>query len=239
MKAVISQPRYLPAVNYLQRLYFADTFVFLDNVQRQSRGLENRNKILLQGKEHWVTIPIASSSRAIIKDTKIAQGDWVARHKKLIKGAYARHPRYDELIVDKYYDRVENILENTDYNFADSLIHMIINACMILGFTPNIMRSSSIGSTNAAYGPDKLLAICKGICASAYVSGPNGREYGIIDAFAGSGIEVLFHEFSYPNYKQYGQSSFVSWLSFFDVIFNIGLEEVRKIIMQEPCLKEI
>jgi len=239
MKAVISQPRYLPAINYFQRLYFADIFVFLDNVQRQSRGWENRNKILLQGKERWITIPIASSSREIIKNAKVAQLDWLVGHKRIIKNAYAKHPYYDELIIDNYYAGVENILASTDCNFADVLIHMVVNACRIMDFKPNIMRSSSIGSTNTIDGPEKLLSICKGICASIYISGANGRDYGIIGAFAGSRIQVLFHEFDYPRYRQHGQTPFVPWLSFFDVIFNVGLEETKKIITQEPNLKRV
>ena len=60
--AVISQPRYLPALNYLQRLYFADIFVIFDVVQREVRGFENRNKLLLP-KPKWLTIPVSSSGR--------------------------------------------------------------------------------------------------------------------------------------------------------------------------------
>lgn len=66
-KLVISQPRYLPVISYLQRLYFADIFVFLDNVQRQPRGVENRNKIIVNGKEKWLSIPVKSSCLGGIK----------------------------------------------------------------------------------------------------------------------------------------------------------------------------
>jgi hypothetical protein len=58
MKIVISQPRYLPTLNYLIRLYFSDCFVLLDNVQRQARGYENRNKLLMPSAK-WLSISIS------------------------------------------------------------------------------------------------------------------------------------------------------------------------------------
>ena len=47
MKTVaISQPRYLPAINYLDRIVRADVFVLLDTCQHQPRAFEHRNRVL-------------------------------------------------------------------------------------------------------------------------------------------------------------------------------------------------
>ena len=91
MKVVISQPRYLPALNYLQRLKHADVFVFLDNVQIQTRGWENRNKILINGKEKWLTIPVSSSKREVVFKAKIAGKDWLWKHKETVKESLSRN----------------------------------------------------------------------------------------------------------------------------------------------------
>lgn len=238
MRVVISQPRYLPAVNYLQRLYFVDLFIFLDNVQRQSRGWENRNKILINGEEKWVTIPVASPSREIIENSKVDGAEWIESHKKIICNAYSQHPFYDSSLVDLYYDGVGKIIDGKDNNFPDVIIQLLMNVCKIFGFEPKTVCASSY-SLEHVKGPGKLAEICKKVEASTYVSGGNGREYGVIEAFDNSGVEVLFHEYTYPVYKQYKQDSFVSWLSFFDPLFNLGLEEVKKWVYEKPELSSV
>ena len=236
MKVIISQPRYLPAVNFLQRLHFADMFVFLDNVQRQARGWENRNKILITCKSKWLTIPIYSSSRELIVNSRISGKKWVKDHQNIIWNAYRRHPYYDGSIVELFYEGIEEVLERQDFRFAETLIHLVLNACQIFGFKPKFTRSSSYPLTNEITGPEKLVKICKVIGASVYISGPNGKEYGIIKAFEHSGIEVFFHDYQYPVYKQFGQDDFVSWLCFFDPLFNLGVEKVKEWVCEQPKL---
>ena len=69
MKIAISQPRYLPALNYLQRIVVSDKFVLLDDVQHQSRAFEHRNKVRDAKKSRWLSIPIdrSATSRPLLK----------------------------------------------------------------------------------------------------------------------------------------------------------------------------
>lgn len=238
MKIVISQPRYLPALNYLQRLYFSDLFVFLDNVQRQYRGWENRNKLLINHNEKWLTVPIKSSHKEIIKNTIINGMEWVDKHKRTISNSYRNHPYYDGALVEAYYRDVEGVMEYSSFNFADTMIHLCENACKIFDFLPRIRRSSYYGSTNEVHGPAKLLRIAEATNTDIYISGSNGRQYGVVETFEGSDISVVFHDFTYPVYDQYGQESFVPWLGFFDPLFNLGVEQVKSWIYEEPVLNE-
>jgi len=235
---VISQPRYLPTICYLQRLHFSELFVFLDNVQRQPRGWENRNIILLNGKKRWLTIPIASSSRTAIKDSIISGHDWIKSHQDLIHTAYSKHPNYDRKIVAMYFSGIKKIILNLNCNFSEVLIKLTLNACKIFDFKPNIVRASDYPSSNRSRGPKKLLRICRETKATKYISGSNGREYGIKKIFRYSKTKVLFHDYKHPTYKQYGQKKFVPWLSFFDPLFNLGLKEVKKWVYQKPILSE-
>jgi hypothetical protein len=237
-KIAISQPRYLPALNYLQRLYFADLFVFLDNVQIQSRGWENRNKLLINNTEKWLTVPLKSSHREIIINTAINGMAWVDKHKRMIYHSYRNHSYYDGALVEAYYHGVEGVMEYSSSNFADTMIHLCKNACKIFDFLPRIRRSSHYGSTNEVHGPEKLLRIAEETNAGIYISGSNGRQYGVVETFEGSGISVIFHDFTYPVYDQYGHESFVPWLGFFDPLFNLGVEQVKSRIYEEPVLNE-
>ena len=61
-------------------------------------------------------------------------------------------------------------------------------------------------------------------CASAgAVSGGFGRQYLNVEEFREEGIEVNFHEYSYPVYPQC-HGEFVPFLSYLDMLFNVGLE---------------
>ena len=61
----IHQPNFLPWLGWFDKLARADVFVLLDHVQfpRTSRGTYvNRVKLLVGGKDAWVTAPIVRAS---------------------------------------------------------------------------------------------------------------------------------------------------------------------------------
>ncbi len=237
MKVVISQPRYLPVVSYLQRLYNADIFVFLDNVQRQYLGVENRNKILVNGKLKWLTIPVSSSRLEKIYKSQIGGSDWVKEHKNKIFEAYKKHKYFDMKYLDLYYQSVEETLIKIGYNYADTLIHLVINACKIFDFKPRVIRATELNLPDAK-GVENLFNIAKAVGANIYVSGSNGRQYGVKEYFEARGIKVLFHDPKIEPYPQKGSQEFVPWLCFFDTLFNIGLEKSKKMVYEKWELKE-
>ncbi len=237
MKVVISQPRYLPVISYLQRLYNADLFVFLDNVQRQYRGVENRNKIFMHGKTKWLTIPISSSKLEKIYSSLISGSEWVEDHKNKIIESYRKHPYFDITYLDLYYGNVEEVLKESNYNYADTLIHLVLNACKIFDFKPKILKATELNIPNAK-GVENLFNIAKAVGADIYVSGSNGRQYGVKEYFETRGIKVLFHDPKIEPYPQKGSQEFVPWLCFFDTLFNIGLEKSKKMVYEKWELKE-
>lgn len=230
LRVVISQPRYLPTTTYLQRLYNADLFVFLDNVQRQSRGVENRNKILMRGKERWLTIPVSSSSRELIALSRIAGEEWVKEHKSALFEAYRREPRFDPDVLELYYDGVEEVLRESGFGYAETLCHLVLQGCKVLGFSPRTVRATELGVPEAK-GVENLFNIARRVGASEYVSGANGRQYGVKPYFEERGIRVLFHD---PEPREAatqpesaGRRMVWSEFCFLHRIFTEGLERVK------------
>lgn len=236
MKCImISQPRYLPAINYIQRIYHTDLFVILDDVQRQGRGIENRNKILMNHSERWLTMPVTSSSRELISKTIVAGDEWMYSHKNMMYEAYKNHPYFDPTIIDKYYD-VD--LNNEKYLFAKIVEKQLLNLCDLFDFEPNIVHSSECEMASSLLGVSKLRTLCECYEADIYVSGSNGRNYGVNQCFSESekSIQVLYHDYHYPVYKQNGEMNFTPWLTIFDMIFNCGLEYTKLKIQEELIL---
>ena len=237
MKVVISQPRYLPVISYLQRLAFADAFVLFDTVKRQYAGWENRNKLLLP-EPKWVTIPISSSRMEIIRDARVRGVNWVVEHKNRILHNYRKHPHFNRSWLDAYYEGVEEMVRAGNDRFADIIERTLLNLAALFDFQPNIVRASSFETEaiRQARGPEKLLEICKALNADVYVSGENGRVYGVNEVFAGSGIRVKYHPAGAFHYPQPGRDTFVPYMGFFDALFCIGRDALAQEIQREPEL---
>jgi hypothetical protein len=235
MNTIISQPRYIPALNYIARLCYTDLFVVFDTVQRQPREPHNRNRLLCNGDPKWVTIPINASSRAIIHEMKMAGTEWIQQHKDTIRNYYLHAPYFDTALMDLYYDGVEDSLISGDYDFTDAMLQTYRNMGILFDFEPKFVRASAINDEEIeqSFGPEKLMAICNKIGADLYISGPVGREYGVFEAFEGSGVDVLIHEYTHPVYPQINTAEFIPYMGFFDALFNLGREKLTALI-HEP-----
>jgi len=229
MKVAISQPRYLPALNYLQRILISDVFVILDNVQHQRRAYEQRNKIKsTNSKGVWCSIPLdKDSSRPKIFSLKIAGSTWIEEHKTLIKAYYRHAEFFDEDLLNYLYKDLEGS------NFIKNIMTMTINICELLNINYNFIYASELELDSSN---DQLLYdITKKVGGNEYISGPNGRDYIVKEKF--HNIKLTYHEFHFPEYEQVN-GGFIPWMSIVDQLFNIGLEQTKEYIFNKPILKD-
>jgi hypothetical protein len=178
-------------------------------------------------------MPISSSSREVIYNTKVKNSDWIFDHINKISCHYKEHPFYSETLLEKWYSGIEN-----QGSFLEITVKMLKNICHTLDFDPNIRLASSIVGRVQARGVTNLVDIAKNTGADLYISGPNGREYGILQAFANHKIKVLFHDWEPVKYQHKGESEFYPYLAFPDIVFNLGIDEVKQIIRKKPVLNE-
>jgi hypothetical protein len=104
---MISQPRYMPALNYIQRISLCDVMVYLDNVRYTPRDWENRNKIKTARGWAWLSVPVVHISRdQLIKDTRIDNSfQWRRKHVRSIRQWYGKAPYFQ-----RYFPEIERIL---------------------------------------------------------------------------------------------------------------------------------
>jgi len=230
MTVAISQPRYLPALNYLQRIHISDIFVILDTVQHQRRAYEHRNKIKsTNGKGMWCSIPLnKNSSRPKINELVISNNNWIIEHKLLIKSYYSKSEFFDIKILDVIYKNMIGL------DFIENIHQMTINICILLDIKYNFIYASTLNLTSSN---DQLLYdIVEKLKGTEYISGPNGRDYINKDLF--HNIKLTYHEFDFPSYIQV-HGEYIPWMSIIDQIFNIGIDETKKIIHSDTILKGI
>ena len=63
MKIAIMQPYFFPYLGYWQLISAVDRFIVFDDVNYIKKGWINRNRILLNGKDHLFTLPLKGASQ--------------------------------------------------------------------------------------------------------------------------------------------------------------------------------
>ena len=103
----IHQPVYLPWLGFIEKVTSSEKFVFLDDVQFEKNGFQNRNKIRTYDGEMWLTVPVKVKSQTLLKDVKINYStDWINKHKKSIIQNYKKAEFFDNywFELEKIYD---------------------------------------------------------------------------------------------------------------------------------------
>lgn len=225
MIVAIHQPHFLPWLGYLDRMIHADLFIVLDHVQFERRNYQNRTRILNNGLEHWLTVPVLQRSqqeRVIDKmiDNPLVsdQRAWGAKHYQTLRYAY-RNADY----FGMYGPELQKILcARWEYlvDLDQALLDFLRDTLMI--HTPLVKSSELNVQSNRS---DLILDLCRAVGADTYLAGMGGsRDYLDREAFAQSGVDIAWQNFKHPVYTQCETAHFVPGLSAIDLLFNHGPE---------------
>lgn len=225
MRVSIMQPAYLPWLGYFHRLMLSDVHVVLDNVPASKGDFSNRNRIRTATGWTWLTVPVAGSrmTTPISELQTDSKQQWQQRHWKTIESAYSRAP-YFHAYAARLRDALllpAPTLESACLNVLNPLLEAFAIATPLI-FAKNLdLRERK---------SDLVLEICSRTNATTYISGPLGRDYLDLRAFANAGIEVEFHDYVHPVYSQIYEG-FEPLLSAVDLLFNCG-SRARAIIAE-------
>ncbi|MDQ3534602.1 MAG: WbqC family protein, partial [Bacteroidota bacterium] len=123
MRIAIMQPYLFPYIGYFQLINAVDKFVLLDDVNFINKGWINRNKLLINGKSCYFTVPLEKASQnKLIKDILIASdANWKGKLLKSIELAYKKAPHFGQI-----YTLVEKIIYS-NYKTISELVHQSIS----------------------------------------------------------------------------------------------------------------
>ena len=215
-KVAILQSNYIPWKGYFDIIAAVDEFIIYDDVQFTTRDWRNRNKIKVNGKPQWLTIPVNQSRSDRICDVKVSFDDWNVKHWRTLQMSYGRAPAFrdtSEFVRELYR------LPRSAY-LSEINVEYIRAISDFLGIDTKITRSSDYN-----YGGDKsekLLTLCKAAGADCYLSGPAAKSYLDESLFEQEKITVEWMDYSgYPEYPQM-DGPFEHGVSILDLIFNTG-----------------
>lgn len=231
MKVAIHQPQYLPWLPYLLKIEESDVFIFLDTVDFQKNGLQNRNQIKTAQGAHWLTVPVYQQLGQKIRDVKINNSsDWRRKHWQTIQQCYRKAPSF------KAHEKDLEALYAQEWNGLNEL-NIKLTTLMLrwMNIRTPIMKSSQMKATGAS--SDLVLNLCLEAGATRYLSGTGGKNYLDQDAFEKAGIEIVYRPTVLPEaYPQlFPQAGFINHLSALDIILNCG--EAWKSYLPEEAVK--
>ena len=189
MKVACMQPYFLPYIGYWQLINAVDKFVILDDVQYITKGWVNRNKIIVNGKENWITIPLKNANRnRMINEIEICDKPlWLPKFERSIKYNFKNSIFFKEI-----YELIDCILNNEENNLSKYLLNSISSICNYLGIKTDILVSSSCSPKRELKGESRIIEICKNIGANTYINLPGGKNLYNYSSFSEEGIELKF-----------------------------------------------
>lgn len=214
MRLAIMQPYFFPYVGYFQLMHAVDRFVYYDDVAFRKQGWINRNRMLVQGRPAFFTVPLedASSFRKIY-ETRIAPGeDWKKKMLRSFQVSYGRAPFFTPTM-----SLLQRVLEQDHADIASLSRASVEAVCDHLALPTTRVPSSAAYANADLSGVDRVLDICHREGATTYVNLPGGRDLYNADVFRERGIALCFLSPRPIDYPQSGDR-FVPWLSILDVL---------------------
>lgn len=227
MKLAIMQPYIFPYIGYFQLINAVDKFVLYDNIQFTKKGWINRNRILFNGKDEYITLPLKKDSDFLLVDERKLADTFKTDSMKLlrrIKEAYRKAPEFDAV-----YPLVETVINNDEKNLFQFIYQSVQQVCKYLDIKTELIISSAIPINHHLKAQDKVIAICKAVNATHYINPIGGVELYLKEIFKQNDIELGFIKSNTVEYKQFA-GEFVPWLSIIDVLMFNSKDQVQQYV---------
>ncbi len=220
MTIAIMQPYFCPYIGYWQLMKIVDVFVVYDNIEYTKKGWINRNRILIDGKDEYISLSLKKDSDYLnVNERFLSEQFHLKEIRKItnkITEAYRKAPMFNEIMP-----MIEKILLCHHKNLFDYIYNSLLTWKDFLNINTKIIKSSSLSIDIEKYkGQDKVIAICKSLNADQYINPIGGLELYSVERFKEHNIKLNFIKSKDIIYQQF-KNIFVPWLSIIDVaMFN-------------------
>ena len=225
MRLAIMQPYFMPYIGYFQLINSVDKFVIYDNIQYTKKGWINRNRILANGKDQLITLPIKKDSDYLNVVERELSESWDKDKSKMlnvIKASYNKAPYFQET-----FELISKCLNNPEANLFRFIYDSIVLINDHLEIKTPIIISSTIDADHTLKSQDKVLSLCKEQNADIYINSIGGIELYDKETFKQNNIKLNFIKSNPIQYKQFN-NEFVSWLSIIDVLMFNSKEQIKE-----------
>ena len=153
------QPYFLPYIGYFQLINFVDKFVVYDDIQFSKKGWINRNRILVNGKDSYITLPLKKDSDYLSVRDRWLSSTWESDRTKMLNriwNSYNKSPCFNNV-----FSVIEKIILFDDCNLFDFILNSIIVVLNYLEINTPLVVSSTIPFDSELMSEKKVIDICK------------------------------------------------------------------------------
>jgi hypothetical protein len=222
---VVSQPMFLPWRGIFEQMQMADIFVFYDDVQLPlGRSFITRVQIKSPGGPAWLSLPVSRAGRGnqLICEAHFSNLVWKQKHCGSLRACYARTPGYPSV----WTELIEPIYDLDTVKLSEFCILGMQRIAGYLGIKPTFMVSSDMRLEETADASERILAICKRLGATKYVTGHGAAQYLRHEIFEDAGVAVRYADYALLPYPQrFGP--FTPYVTILDLLFNVGNDALR------------
>ncbi|MGA5503657.1 WbqC family protein [Streptomyces umbrinus] len=192
----IHQPNFFPRLSTLAKLYAADRWIVLDDVQFARRDYQHRARLAAlddPDRQQWLTLPshLPYGRPTLINQVRLAEPRRSRRVVSLLIRQYYGHSRH-WAAVREVLDAVLDEFGGGAGSVCDLAKTSSLAMLTVLGWGGEVSDSSSIPTSRGRSERLADLAVATG--SSAYLCGAGGQRYLDHRPFAAHGIPVLpFH----------------------------------------------
>ncbi len=225
MKLVIMQPYFFPYIGYFQLMEAADEFVIYDNIQFSKKGWINRNRILVNGTDAYITLPLKKDSDFLDVKDRYLSDDWPQERKKMLNRlteSYRKAPFFNLV-----FPIIEEALLYENRNLFDFILHSLQVTRRYLGITTPLIVSSNITIDHGLKAEQKVMALCRARQADVYINPIGGVDLYSKPDFEQAGIELKFLKADNIHYPQF-KNEFIPYLSIIDVMMFNSRDDIRQ-----------
>lgn len=224
MKLAIMQPYLFPYIGYFQLMNAVDEFIVYDNIQFTKKGWINRNRILVNGKDQYITFPLKKDSDYLdVRERELAEA-WPVERKKMlnrITESYRKAP---------YFDSTYQLVEQAILFEAPDLFQYIFNSLLLikefLAIKTPLIIASTVSIDHGLKSKEKVIELCRARKANTYINPIGGMELYNKEDFRKQGINLFFLQTSAISYKQFN-NEFIPFLSIIDVLMFNSKERIK------------
>jgi hypothetical protein len=236
MKISIMQPYLFPYIGYFQLIKASDYFMIGDMVQYIQNGWINRNRILINEKDHLITLPVLKDEYHLnINERYFVDDPSKKNEKKLlntIRHAYRKAPYYKEVS-----ELVEKILYFEDKNVSAFTVNSLQQICNYLGIETKMIMESDVNPPDHFEKQDKIFYICKALKADYYLNAIGGTKMYSDSAFKEENIKLRFVKTRESLIYQQFKNAFVANLSIIDVMMFNSQAEIKVLLSQYDLIE--
>ncbi|MFJ7274208.1 WbqC family protein [Kitasatospora sp. NPDC098663] len=186
----IHQPNLFPRLSTLAKLFAADVWIVLDDVQFARRDYQHRARIgaLHEDTTRWLSLPthLPNGRATLIRDARLTDPARSRRQlEDILRDQYRTSPFWP-----LFTEQLGPVLDL--FRIADRTAEITKASTLLLlgalGWSGRVVRSSDLAAGTGR--TERLVDLCRAIGAGTYLCGTGGTQYIEPDRFADAGISV-------------------------------------------------